>query len=56
VIPEPVGGAHRDPKEALRRVDEALGRHLDALRALGPGALRDDRYQRFRALGEYTEL
>lgn len=56
VIPEPVGGAHRDPKEALRRVDEALGRHLDALRALGPGALRDDRYQRFRALGEYNEL
>lgn len=55
VIPEPVGGAHRDPAEALRRVDEAVGRHLDALRTLGPTALREDRYQRFRALGEYTE-
>ena len=56
VIPEPVGGAHRDPKEALRRVDEAVGRHLDALRTLSPAAIRDDRYQRFRALGEYTEV
>jgi len=55
VIPEPVGGAHRDPAEALRRVDEAVGRHLDALRTLGPEALREDRYQRFRALGEYSE-
>lgn len=56
VISEPVGGAHRDPKEALRRVDEAVARHLDALRALSPAALRDDRYRRFRALGEYTEV
>lgn len=56
VIPEPVGGAHRDPKEAVRRVDEAVGRHLDALLRLGPAALREDRYQRFRALGEYTEV
>ncbi len=56
VIPEPVGGAHRDPREALRRVDEAVGRHLDALRRLGPEEIRDDRYQRFRALGEYTEV
>ena len=56
VIPEPVGGAHRDPREALRRVDEAVGRHLDALLALDPAALREDRYQRFRALGEYTEV
>lgn len=56
VIPEPVGGAHRDPREAIRRVDEAVDRHLDALLRLGPSALRDDRYQRFRALGEYTEV
>lgn len=56
VIPEPVGGAHRDPKEALRRVDEAIARHLDALSALSPAALRADRYERFRALGEYTEV
>jgi acetyl-CoA carboxylase carboxyl transferase subunit alpha len=55
VIPEPVGGAHRDAAETLRRVDEAVGRHLDALRTLSPTALREDRYQRFRALGEYTE-
>lgn len=55
VIPEPVGGAHRDLAEVLRRVDEAVGRHLDALRTLGPRALREDRYLRFRALGEYSE-
>jgi acetyl-CoA carboxylase carboxyl transferase subunit alpha len=55
VIPEPLGGAHRDPREALRRVDEAVGRHLEALVRLAPAALREDRYQRFRSLGEHIE-
>ena len=55
VVAEPVGGAHRDPAEALRRVDEALGRHLETLAAWDGDRLREDRYQRFRALGEYQD-
>lgn len=53
VVPEPAGGAHRDPALAASRVREALGRHFTALRALGPQALVDDRYAKFRAMGAF---
>ncbi len=53
VIPEPRGGAHRHREETVRRVGEAIARHLDALVDLSPDALREDRYRRFRALGRF---
>jgi acetyl-CoA carboxylase carboxyl transferase subunit alpha len=52
IVEEPAGGAHQDHDEAARRLDEALTAQLDALAALGPGELVEDRYQRFRDLGE----
>jgi acetyl-CoA carboxylase carboxyl transferase subunit alpha len=51
VVEEPAGGAHQDPDEAARRVDQALSSTLSALSALGPAALANDRYDRFRKLG-----
>lgn len=56
VVEEPVGGAHRDPDDAARRLSEALRRHLDELHAVGSGlnggeALVTQRYQKFRAMG-----
>jgi acetyl-CoA carboxylase carboxyl transferase subunit alpha len=55
VVLEPLGGAHRDPPKAAELVREAVARHLDELSALSPEALVDDRYRRFRALGEFVE-
>jgi acetyl-CoA carboxylase carboxyl transferase subunit alpha len=55
VITEPAGGAHRDPAATARDLGDAISRHLDELRKLGPDALREDRYARFRALGEFEE-
>lgn len=51
-IPEPLGGAHRDHGVAAAHLGAALERHLDELDALGPDALVEDRYRRFRRLGE----
>jgi acetyl-CoA carboxylase carboxyl transferase subunit alpha len=51
IIPEPLGGAHRGPKVTMDAAGETLGRHFDALLELGPEAVRDDRYDRFRKLG-----
>lgn len=56
VVPEPLGGAHRDVESTLRGVGEAVERHLRELMALGPDAVREDRYQRFRRLGVVTGL
>lgn len=55
VIEEPPGGAHRDFDLAAKRVGDAIERHLDALATLSGDGLRDDRYARFRAIGEFVE-
>jgi acetyl-CoA carboxylase carboxyl transferase subunit alpha len=56
VVDEPIGGAHRDPDDAARRLGDALRRHLDELQTIGNGehgkdALVTQRYRKFRAMG-----
>jgi len=52
VVPEPLGGAHRDPLDAAAKIREALSRHLDELAALTPSEVKAQRYEKFRAMGE----
>jgi len=52
VVPEPLGGAHRDPLDAAAKIREALSRHLDELAALTPSEVKSQRYEKFRAMGE----
>jgi acetyl-CoA carboxylase carboxyl transferase subunit alpha len=56
VVPEPAGGAHRDPDEAARLLDGYLQRTLRELRAISPSERRRARRDRFRRLGAYREL
>ena len=51
VIPEPLGGAHRDPAAAARNVKEAVTRNLARLRAIPVDDLVGARYAKYRALG-----
>ncbi len=51
IVPEPVGGAHTDVDAAVRTVDEALGRTLSDLSALGSADRLERRYQKFRGMG-----
>jgi len=53
VIPEPRGGAHRDPAQAAENVRRTLEKHFAALKGLSPQALVDDRYAKFRAMGAF---
>ncbi len=55
VVPEPPGGAHRDHDESARRVGDAIARHLTALAPLDGPRLVEDRYRKYRALGEFEE-
>ncbi|MCS7264628.1 MAG: acetyl-CoA carboxylase carboxyltransferase subunit alpha [Armatimonadetes bacterium] len=55
IIPEPLGGAHRNPLETALTVKEALLRHLDELKRMSPQELRKHRYQKFRAMGVFIE-
>ncbi|MFA5204288.1 MAG: acetyl-CoA carboxylase carboxyltransferase subunit alpha [Lentisphaeria bacterium] len=55
VVPEPVGGAHRDFDSAATMLGEALRRHLAELRALSPAERVAQRYEKFRAMGVFSE-
>jgi acetyl-CoA carboxylase carboxyl transferase subunit alpha len=55
VVPEPVGGAHRDWDAAAGHLRAALRDHLAALAHLGPEALVADRYEKFRRIGAFEE-
>ena len=52
VIPEPRGGAHRDPKAAIAQVGKALFNMLDELEAQSAEDVRADRRQKYLRLGE----
>jgi len=54
LVPEPEGGAHRDPRRAAEQLGRVLRRHLDALGGLDGPALVEDRYRKFRAMGPFT--
>lgn len=55
IVPEPKGGAHRDPAPVLEAVAAAVGRALDELSAVPVPELVERRYARLRATGVYTE-
>jgi acetyl-CoA carboxylase carboxyl transferase subunit alpha len=54
IIPEPQGGAHRDPKEQAMTMKDMIAKHLSELSELDGEALQEDRYKRFRKIGKFT--
>jgi len=55
IIPEPLGGAHRDHREMGKILKAYLLRHLRDLRNLSPEELVEQRYQKFRRMGVFDE-
>jgi acetyl-CoA carboxylase carboxyl transferase subunit alpha len=55
IIHEPLGGAHRDPREMSNTLKTHLLRHLRELRTLLVGDLLEQRYQKFRRMGVFEE-
>jgi acetyl-CoA carboxylase carboxyl transferase subunit alpha len=51
IVPEPLGGAHRHPAEAIAALGTALEEELDALSVLPRDALRAQRREKFLAIG-----
>jgi acetyl-CoA carboxylase carboxyl transferase subunit alpha len=51
IIEEPVGGAHADRTAAMQAVGDAVEAELDALAGLDPQQLRQQRADRFYAIG-----
>jgi acetyl-CoA carboxylase carboxyl transferase subunit alpha len=55
VIEEPLGGAHRDPAAAAESIRVAISKHLGELEKLSKRRLLDQRYAKYRSMGEFTE-
>jgi acetyl-CoA carboxylase carboxyl transferase subunit alpha len=55
IIPEPLGGAHRNPEEISGGISTVLKRHLDELMITPSRELLDARYNKFRKIGRLTE-
>jgi acetyl-CoA carboxylase carboxyl transferase subunit alpha len=51
IVREPKGGAHRDPKVAIRAVGDAIAAGLGALRHMDRDAIRTHRQHKFMTIG-----
>lgn len=52
IVPEPIGGAHRDPNLAMANLSKAIGRSLDELSDIPAKRLRELRREKFLAMGD----
>ncbi|WP_195571870.1 acetyl-CoA carboxylase carboxyltransferase subunit alpha [Paenibacillus sp. 1001270B_150601_E10] len=55
IIPEPQGGAHKDVEATAVLLKEALIKHLSELVTMTADELREDRYNKFRQIGQFQE-
>ena len=53
IVPEPLGGAHRDAAGTIARVLNAIGSALTDLSAMPPDPLREARYLKYRRIGAW---
>ena len=56
IIPEPIGGAHRNPATTFEAVGSAIGRHLDDLAGKPSDDLLAERLAKFDAMGAWQEV
>jgi acetyl-CoA carboxylase carboxyl transferase subunit alpha len=55
IIPEPLGGAHRDYKGMAESMGKVLKKHLDQLRETPLDILLEERYKKFRTMGVFKK-
>ncbi len=55
IIPEPAGGAHRDPEAMASEISRTLSKQLSDLESLSPEERLEQRYKKLRSIGEYSE-
>jgi acetyl-CoA carboxylase carboxyl transferase subunit alpha len=55
VIPEPLGGAHKDIDQTASALEDELVRQLTKLAKLEPAKLVEERYRRYRSVGRYRD-
>ncbi|MEK7197009.1 MAG: acetyl-CoA carboxylase carboxyltransferase subunit alpha [Nitrospirota bacterium] len=55
IIPEPLGGAHRDPEAVAKNILEIILKATEELSAKTTGKLTEERYKRLRKIGSFGD-
>ena len=55
IIPEPLGGAHRDPEGMAKMISEYILIAIEELKTKAPGKLVEERYRKYRRIGSLGE-
>ncbi len=55
IVPEPLGGAHRDVEGMAKNFSRVLLRHLKDLQEIPPGELLEKRFVKFRSMGKISK-
>ena len=55
IVPEPLGGAHRNPEGMANTLRSYILKHLDELEKLPIPKLIESRYEKFRRIGQFIE-
>lgn len=55
IIPEPAGGAHRNPEETADNIGKVLEKQLNELIKLDSNEMLESRYKRLRSYGRFSE-
>lgn len=55
IIPEPGGGAHRDPEKTAANIKEAIIKNLDELKDIPSEELTKMRYEKYRRIGKFKK-
>ena len=55
MVPEPIGGAHRDPGTAAENLKRVIIENLDALARTPIPALLERRLEKYSRMGTYIE-
>ena len=55
IIPEPLGGAHREPETVAKKITEYLIKTLEILQGKPVAKLVDERYKKLKKIGSFTQ-
>lgn len=55
VIKEPLGGAHRDPEQTAKNIKATIKKYLAELKNIPGEKLTEQRYEKFRKMGVFSE-
>lgn len=56
IIPEPLGGAHRNARETVYNVEKYIINTLEGLKSIPPDTLLENRYKKLRSIGDVIKI